>query len=101
MHIGHDHSMGGDHSHSHTHAHTHECLSRACAVGACRLEATSHSALNVTLSDTCIREHCALVAHIDKLLGLVIVGYACDTYRLHLKSASLAPALVELGCHKL
>ena len=24
MHIGHDHSMGGDHSHSHTHAHTHE-----------------------------------------------------------------------------
>ena len=24
MHIGHDHSMGGEHSHSHTHEHTHE-----------------------------------------------------------------------------
>ena len=24
MHIGHDHSMGCDHSHSHTHEHTHE-----------------------------------------------------------------------------
>jgi len=24
MHIGHDHSMGGEHNHSHTHEHTHE-----------------------------------------------------------------------------
>ncbi len=24
MHIGHEHSMGGEHSHSHTHEHTHE-----------------------------------------------------------------------------
>ena len=24
MHIGHDHTMGGDHAHTHTHAHTHE-----------------------------------------------------------------------------
>ena len=24
MHIGHDHTMGGDHAHSHTHEHTHE-----------------------------------------------------------------------------
>ena len=24
MHIGHDHSMGGDHAHTHTHEHTHE-----------------------------------------------------------------------------
>ena len=24
MHIGHDHSLGGDHAHTHTHEHTHE-----------------------------------------------------------------------------
>ena len=24
MHIGHDHTMGGDHAHTHTHEHTHE-----------------------------------------------------------------------------
>src|SRR5699024_7689364 len=58
----------------HPHIDAHKPGSGPISVGTGSLKATGHGSLNVTLPDSGVAEHSALVAHIDELLGFRVIG---------------------------
>ncbi len=57
-------------------AHAQKGLGSAALVGACRLHAPGDRTLHVALAHAGVAQHCALVAHVDELLALLVIGDA-------------------------
>ena len=85
----------------HAHADAHEGLRCTGGVAARSFHAACHSALHITLAHGGIGKHGALVAHVDELLGFLVVGDAGDTDGLDLHAAHLPPFLIERVGHVL
>ena len=84
---------------AHTDAHAHERLRTAALIAAGRFHTACDRTLDIALADRGIGEHSALIAHLDELFRLLVVGDAGDTDRLHLKAAHLLPVFIQLVCH--
>ena len=79
---------------AHTHSHSHKACHCTVSVGAGVLKTFGNVACNVALLNSGVGEHCALVAHIDKVLTFVVVGNL-DTYGNNLHTTELIPLLVK------
>ena len=85
----------------HAHSHAHEGDSGPGLVRTGGLHAAGDRPLDVALADRGVGEHRALVAHIDELAGLVVVGDRGDADRLDLHAAAEEPVVVEGVAHVL
>ena len=83
----------------HPNANAHKRLCSAGAVAAGSLHAARHGALHIPFAHGRIGKHRALVAHIDQLLGFLIIGNAGDPYSLDLHAAHLPPAFIQRHSH--
>ena len=85
----------------HAKANAHERCARARGVAAGGFHAARHCALNVAFAHAGIGQHCALIAHVDELLALFVIGQGADTHGLHLHAAVLVPFFVQHVRHVL